>query len=475
MLRKTVIDFGQPLQPWDGFGINYVEVAQTRDYQANPQEYGGFSTLCEADRQEIVELIFGDDGLKPCTLKMFHDCWHQPKPGPDYDWDPNAIDPAAYDHDTTTQWMRYFVREGLKRTRARGDDLAIITTLYGPPAWMTAQKFVRGRDLDPQFETECAKYIIAWAKHLREVEGFPVQYVSLHNEGEDWVRWPLDGSTASTPNHDYNLYWPPEQVAEFVRMMRPMLDAQGMQDVGVSPGETSNWYRFTGWGYADALADPETAQALGLITSHGFFGRGVGRWYGDWRSAGIDAIRAQNPGLHAWVTSTSWGAMDASFCWEMYNNIYSAKVNSIIPWAAVQTNTWVGGDPNPGTAIRVSLPSGASGGQYTVEPGYYFYKQVCRAGQAGMAVTQVRANDSSLALIGFASNDTEHPDAFVVINISEDEVEMDLETPGTTSGSFEAFRTSEDERYVAVGRFTPSKVGMAYQAPPRSVTTFFGS
>ena len=75
------------------------------------------------------------------------------------------------------------------------------------------------------------------AKHLREVEGFPVQYVSLHNEGEDWMRWPLDGSTASTPNHDYNMYWPPEQVAEFVRMLRPMLDAQGMRDVGVAPGE----------------------------------------------------------------------------------------------------------------------------------------------------------------------------------------------------------------------------------------------
>ena len=126
MLRKTVIDFSQTLQDWDGFGINYVETAQTRDYQADPQEYGGFSTLSKEDRQEIVELIFGDDGLTPCTCKMFHDCWHQPEPGPGYNWDPNAIDPAAYDHDTTTQWMRYFVREGLKRTRARGDDLAII-------------------------------------------------------------------------------------------------------------------------------------------------------------------------------------------------------------------------------------------------------------------------------------------------------------------------------------------------------------
>jgi hypothetical protein len=167
--------------------------------------------------------------------------------------------------------------------------------------------------------------------------------------------------------------------------------------------------------------------------------------------------------------------MDADFCWEMYNNIYSAKVNSIIPWAAVQTNTWVGGDPNPGTAIRVAVPDGAGEGQYTVEQGYHFYRQLCRAGQAGMAVTKVYANDTALALIGFARNGTQHPDAFVVINISQDSVEMNLETPGTTSASFEAFRTSDDERYVAAGMFAPSNTGIACQAPPRSVTTFYGT
>ena len=40
---------------------------------------------------------------------------------------------SKFDHKTTTEWMRYFVREGLDRTRARGADLQIITTLYGPP------------------------------------------------------------------------------------------------------------------------------------------------------------------------------------------------------------------------------------------------------------------------------------------------------------------------------------------------------
>lgn len=212
-------------------------------------------------------MIFGPDGLKPGLVKMFLDPFHQQQPGPGYWYDRDVIDQATYDHTSSTQWMRYFVREGLSRTRARGDDLQIITTLYGPPAWMTKQRFVRGRDLDPALKYEVAKYLIAWTAYLRTAEGFPVRYVSLHNEGEDWRRWPLDGSTWDALSHDYNMYWSPEQVADFIGFMREILDRQGLHDVGITPGETSNWYRFYEFGYADAIAEDARALAnLGLIT-----------------------------------------------------------------------------------------------------------------------------------------------------------------------------------------------------------------
>jgi hypothetical protein len=468
-MRRVQVNFADKLQDWDGFGVNYVEAAQTRDYDADPQEYGGFSTLGEADRQAILDMTFGDDGLKPCVIKMFLDSFHQEEPGEGYNWDPHVIDMSAYDHEKTTKWMRYFAREGLKRTRARGDDLEIIVTLYGPPAWTTRQRFVRGRDLDPERKYEVAKYVLSWAKYLHETEGFPVKYVGLHNEGEDWMRWPLDGSTAGGPNHDYNMYWPPEQVTDFIGFMRPMLDAQGMQDVGIAPGETSNWYRFYEWGYADAIAKDERAsEHLGLITSHGFYGTNP-RWYGDWRSVGIDTIRAKRPDVHAWVTSTSWSKMDPYFVWEIHNNIYSAKVNAIIPWAAVQqTGKWVGGDPNPGTAFRVDGKGG-----YTIEAGYYYFKQVCRAGQAGMAVAKVLSNDSQVTVIGFAANGTKHPDAFVAINLGEDARRLPIQVVGTDATAFHAYRTSSDERYMDVGQFPVQDGMVTYDAPPLSVTTFY--
>jgi len=200
---QAEVQFEKRLQAWDGFGVNYVEACQTRDYRQRPQEYGGFSTLSEDKRQQILEMTFGPDGLKPGIVKMFLDSFHEGMSEADNDNDdPHRIDMSRFDHKTTTKWMRYFVREGLKRTRARGADLGIITTLYGPPGWATEQKFVRGRDLDLSKKEEVAEYMISWVKYLRDEEKFPVKYVSLHNEGECWNRWPVDGKSAGTPGHN---------------------------------------------------------------------------------------------------------------------------------------------------------------------------------------------------------------------------------------------------------------------------------
>jgi hypothetical protein len=471
-MRRTIVDFSKHIREWDGFGINYVEAAQTRDYDADPQEYGGFSLLTEEQRQEIIELIFGEQGLQPCVVKMFLDSFHQEEPGEDYKLNDPVIDLDAYDHEKSTKWMRHFVREGLKTTRERGNELDIIVTLYGPPGWMTMQKIVRGRDINPKLKVEVAKYLVSWAKYLRDKEGFPVSYVSIHNEGEDWVRWPEDGTEGGL-NHDYNMYWPPELVAEFMHLLPKVLKANGMEDAKPTPGEASNWYRFSEWGYADALADDVEAMAgIGLITSHGFRGNpNPGRWYGDWRSLGIDILREKRPDLHAWVTSTSWAKMDVLFINEIRNNITCAKVNAIIPWAAIQRpGIWVGGDPNPGCAFRVY-----DDGHYEVMEGYYYYKQVCRAGQAGMMVARVVSNDSGIGLMAFAGNDTINPDAFVVLNMRDEPIPLNIQIDGTDSESFAVFRTGPNENYISLGDMVVIEGFICYEAPAGSVTTFYGN
>ncbi len=82
LLRRTIVDFSRVLREWDGFGVNYVEAAQTLDYDADPQDYGGFSILSEEDRRKVIEMTFGDDGLRPGVVKMFLDPFHQAEPRP---------------------------------------------------------------------------------------------------------------------------------------------------------------------------------------------------------------------------------------------------------------------------------------------------------------------------------------------------------------------------------------------------------
>jgi hypothetical protein len=456
---RAEVDFSKHVRDWDGFGVNYVEVAQSVDYTQDPQEYGGFSLLTEEKRQQIVDMVFGDEGLRPGLVKMFLDPHHQAEPG------------GEFDHETTTRWMRYFVREGLNRTRARGDDLTIITTLYGPPAWATRQRFLRGRDLDPARQYDLARYMVDWVRYLREQEKLPVKYLSLHNEGEDWMRWPADGKSGNIgTGHDYNLFWPPEQVADFLRLLRPMLDAAGLQEVGVTPGECTNWYRFSAWGYADAIATDAGALAdLGLITSHGFYGGAYGRWFGEHRSLGIDILREKRPELHAWVTSTSWSKMDVANLKEMHGNIYTAKVNGIIPWACIQRPAkWVGGDPNPGTAFRV-----AEDGTYEVLRGYYYYKLLSRAGQPGMAVARTMAMDSEVAVIAFARNGTKHPDAFTLVNLGKDK-RITVKVLGSGSDAFDAYRTADEkDRWQPLGVVRLEGDTFLYGAPAQSATSFF--
>lgn len=467
---NTKVDFSKKLREWDGFGFNYVQLSQSTDFDGDPQEYGGFSIIAEEKRAEILEAVFGENGLKPGIIKMFFDPFHQTeehlnKPGVEH------LDMSLYDHERSTQWVRSFVKEGLRISREHGRDLEIMICLYGMPAFMTVQKEVRGRDIDPKYVEELAKYMASYAKYLREHDNLPVKYISIHNEGEDYTRWPEDGTNVDIGGGvDYNAYWTPEFVRDFIKLLSRVLKANGLEDVKPTPGETSNWTRFYSWGYADAIADdPEAVNALGIITSHGFAGNKFGdTWFGDHRSVGIDILREKRPELHSWVGSTSWSNMDSRFVLELYGNMYCAKNNGIIPWAGVQRPThWKGGDPNPGNAIQIN-----EDGSYEIRKGYYYYKQVCAVGRPKMAVARTSSTDTQTCAIAFADNGTGNPNAFVLVNTSTDGKQFFVNVKGDNGRSYSVTRTSDTEKNRAVADVTPEKGSFVYYAPANSVTTF---
>ena len=396
------VNFDQPLREWDGFGVTYVQTAHTGDYKKYPQDYGGFSLLDSTKKAEIIDLIFGNDGLKPGIAKIFLDPLHQ------------SVQRGNYNHELSTRYLFEFYQMGLEKMKSDNGNLAFLTTLYGPPAYITLQNQMRGRDFDIKKKQDLLDYFTSWSAYLVNEMKFPLQYISLHNEGDDWRRWPNDGvGTNFGHGHDYNMYWSPSLVAEMIPALRKALDKKGLQDVLVTPGETQNWFKFFYWGYADSIAHSSNSlDALGLITSHGFSGFTFGRWYSGTNNFGSQLLRSKNPGLKAWVTSDSWGKMDVNFASNIWAQVYQCEINGYIPWAVIQRPAqWTNNDPNPGTAFVVD-----ENGNFTVEKGYYYYKQFSRAGQPNTTVSKVFSMDSELLPMGFSSSETGTKDAFILIN-----------------------------------------------------------
>jgi hypothetical protein len=470
-MQIAQIKFDKPMQRWDGFGATYVQAAHTYDYRANPQDYGGFDTFTEEQRREVVRLIFGDDGWMPGVLKVFLDPLHQLQQNLNPD-DRATIHQSNYDHETSTESVRFFIREGLKLAGARGEEPKIVTTLFGPPPWMTVQKVNRGRDLDHRYIVELAKYMASWVLFLRDNDGIEVNYISINNEGDSAYRWNEEGLTTEA-RHDYNLYWPPGLIVEFIPILREVLDANGLTGVGITPGENTTWNRFADWGNAFALYDDDRALGdLGLITSHGFYGGSIGSWSGDYRSFGIDLLREKRPELHAWTTSISWRNADVETIMMYRDAIYAAKTNALLPWAFIQRHSlWPSGDPNPRTAILVA----DEGGSYTVQNGYYLYRQLCLAGRSGMSVCRTVSDDWRICLAAFGGRGTPYPDAFVLCNNDESEREIPLSIAGADHSQFRLIRTTEDGREQGADVGTYRVGDAAYIAPAKSVTTFLGN
>ncbi|MGC9343952.1 MAG: hypothetical protein ACP5E3_14715, partial [Bacteroidales bacterium] len=368
--------------------------------------------------------------------------------------------------------MREFVNKGLSLKRKNSDDLEIITTLYGPPAWATRQKFIGGRDLDTTMILPLCTYMAHWTNFLKN-QGFPVKYISLHNEGEDFYRWNFEEGTQRLKKFDYNMYWPPKQINRFLKEMPDVLSNYNLDDVGVTNGEPSNWTRFYYWGYTDALYnDQQALDNLGLLTTHGFINGDMTKLsYGSANSLTTDKLRSKKPGLHAWVTSMSWGNMGTDFIRMVHENIYTARVNAIIPWAGIQDpSAWISGDPNPGCAISVSKD-----GNYKILKGYWFYKQLTKAGRRGMNVVKTTLANPQAFIIAFSGEGSDNPDAFVVTsNIRVWSLPLKIDLKGAGSNRFSAYRSNEEgtELFKEIGIFEVKDGAIVYDPPAGTTTTF---
>ena len=425
-MLRAYVDFSRILRPWDGFGVTY------RTFASAPARFN-------------PEFVFGSDGLRASIVRIFLDPWHQKKTDTRYPEDgPGEAD--EYDHTTGTEQIREFCTSAQSQLQKRGQSLKVITTCLAPPEWMTKQKVISGRDLDPLHRAEYARYMISWLKFL-EKQMIPVKYLSLHCKGERWDLWDEQGRNLSRDLH--NLYWPPEHVTDFLKLLKKMLQKSSLQ-TGLAPGETESIINFQDWGYVDAIIDdPQALGALDLISSYGSFS---GEDALDCRSSAIDLIHQQRPDTPEWIVLEHSDVADTSFSSLIHNYIYGAKINA---------------------ALLDSIPveTERSANVASVD----FLKPLFWAGQPGMVICQVACNCKGISITGFSGNLSGNPDSFVLVNSSDKDREIPVEIRGSASSKFALYRTSPQEKFVSVGIIPVREGKVESLAPAHSVSAFFGS
>lgn len=440
------VDFSKTLQVWDGFGVNYVETAQTRNYEDWAQDFGGFSKLSEAERQQLMDALYGPDGLGLALHKIFLDPWGQAAPD------------APYEFERTTKWSRYFLREAVKRTSAEGRELRILTTLYGPPAWATQQRKLLARDFDPAQADALAKYMAAWVKFLQDKEGVQVEFLSLSNEAKDATFFTEDGM-GPRGNSDYNIAWKEDEMINMMRRMRVLLPK-----VGFTPTEPTGW---DGANYYPFTRTKELCDALGIVAAHSF-GRSD-QWGPDF----VKKAREKKPGIPVWTTSHDWRQGGVDFALHTYTQIYTVGVNGIITWQVSKNlSEWRPAPKNPNAAIMMR-PSGKP----ELGRAYFILKQLSRAGQPGMAVAQTAAEHEKVRLMAFASNGTRHPNSLILVNNGDVAISLRLAVSGISASTWHARRTDESaEQWRALEPLRAQEKGsIVTELPPKSVTTLFQS
>ncbi|NLE02274.1 MAG: hypothetical protein GX640_20620 [Fibrobacter sp.] len=444
MLRAQ-IDFSKKLRDWDGFGISYhpSEIAQI---QENPG---------------VIESLFGHEGLKAAILQIFLGPHNQEYTDSDSN-EEKPINLKDYKHQINDTGQLNVCKSALEEVSRWGGGLKILVTCLSPPGWMTKQKEVSGRDLDSSKRVDYARYMVSYVKYLVEECNLPVKYLSIHNQAEIWELWNDRGFLISNAGNP-KIYWPVEQLVDFIKLIRRLLDLNGLQHVGLTPGETQNWGNFYKWGYAEAIYDdPQALDALSILTSDSTV---ISKKYThacSCNSAGIDLLRQKKTDLHAWSTSIRTSHHRVSLLHEIYNNIYSTKVNAIILDCSVKSTS-------------ISLSDSQFGNLNFAESNYFYIKPFFMAGQPGMGVSHTTCNGSEIEIIAFSSNSTRNPDSFLIINTSELAWEIPIEIRGSACGCFQAFRTSETENCLKLNAVSVREGKIVHTIPAVSITVFVGS
>ncbi len=459
---RAYVDFSKVIREWDGFGVCFSN-RNCMKSDIDPYLFKlDFQYLSKSNQNKIADLIFGSEGLRVGLIKTYINSYQLKKTNVKYN-DGTTLNLSDFSFNPFDKSTQLFCDSAIDVSAKWGGTIRLLCTFTNPPEWMTKQNITGARDLDPTHRIDYACAMVAGIKILTN-NSYPVHYLSMHYHGEEWGKWNNCGD--STNNKMYSLFWPPEQVADFLKLLRRILDKNGLLNIKLTPGETSNWLRFCDWGYSNAIIDdPLVLNSLGLLTSSDsaiFFNQNN---IFAINSSGIDEIREKRPDLHAWFTSFHHIQDNPLSLLQIRQYIYNSKINSVFIGDVLNSES----DDSSQSLFRTVNDT------LFIPDSYYYLKLICRAGQPGMAVCQVACNILDIYIIGFSSNNTRNHNSFIILNTSMSEYELPIEIRGCSDSAFSIYRTSSFEKCLYLGIAHVKEGKIHFKIAPFSATAFYSS
>ena len=223
------------------------------------QDVGGWD---DGSREQIIQLLFDEDEGIGLSIYRYNIGGGPDDKIPD-DWrqaESFEVAPGVYDWtlDANAMWV-------LRAARAAGVN-QFVAFANSPPARMTVSGRTNGdpdtlSNLAPEMYREFAQYLVDVVRHLQDVEGIPVRWLSPINEPQwDW----------KLANVQEGSHYEPDEVAALTRVLIDVV-AKNELDVKISVFEAGEWWNSSVGYYEPLLSDPVIRANIDHLAIHSYW------------------------------------------------------------------------------------------------------------------------------------------------------------------------------------------------------------
>lgn len=401
--------------------------------------------LKEPSRTKVLDLLFSDLGISIYRLRVWTDVERV-----NDDADPNNFNWDAFRFSIASDRQIWNAQQAKERGVTK-----FMASVWSPPGWMKNTGEEKGGGyLLPEMYEEFAEFLAAYIIGYKNRFGIDIGWISLQNEP--------DFSTEKWETCTYA----PEQIRELIKVVGAKFRAEGLSTKIMVPETAgcSGAVRYIPF----IMYDPEAAQYVEVFAHHLY---DVSFFNPDEEIPQMETIAGYSAQFNRPVWQTEYSCSeDANIgtfkealttAHHIHNVLTIENASAYFVWDLF----WY----MKGGLISIN-PSDNS---YRVNPTFYAVKQYSEFITPGSRRIYAASNIQKI-LVSAYLNEADNHVTIVIINKSQDTVNMKINLKNVSPLSFKQYRTSKSENCAYVGDITVSNNLLDVTVPPESITTLFG-